>query len=130
MNKKILFALWGGLYALCAALGFIPEPTGALRVLMIGLAVACFVPPLVLVHSGDGHTRRLVRNLSALWLILTVVLIIANFLSVTASTTVGNILYSLLVIVSSPMVCGQYWVLSLFGWSYLMFDSISLLRQK
>ena len=130
MNKKILFALWGVLYVLCAALGFIPEPAGALRVLLILCAIACFLPPLVLIHAGDGHTRRLVRNLAALWLGLTVALIIANFFTLAASTTVGNVFYSLLVIVSSPMVCGQYWVLSLFGWSYLLFDSISLLRRK
>lgn len=130
MNNKILFALWGSLYVLCAVLGFIPEPTGALRILMILLAVACFVPPLVLIHSAGSHTRRLVRNLAALWLVLTVALIIGNFLTVTASATVGNILYSLLVIVSSPMICGQYWVVSLFGWAYLLFDSINLLRQK
>lgn len=130
MNKNILFALWGVLYALCAGLGFIPEPTGALRMLLIILAIACFVPPLLLIRRGERQTLCLIRNLSAIWLALTVVLIIANFLSFTASTLVGNILYSLLVIVSSPMVCGQYWVLSLFGWAYLMFDSIHMLRKK
>jgi hypothetical protein len=40
------------------------------------------------------------------------------------------VLYALLVIISSPMICGQYWVLSLFGWSWLMFDCISKLRRK
>ncbi len=130
MNKKILFALWGGFYVLCAALGFIPEPTGALRILLIVFAVAFFLPPLLLIRTGDKALLRLIRNLALIWLVLTTVLIIANFLSFNASLRLGNVLYALLVIISSPMICGQYWVLSLFGWSWLMFDSISKLRKK
>lgn len=130
MNKKVLFALWGVLYVLCAGLGFVPQPEGALRVLLVILAAASFLPPLLLIRAGGKATLRLIRNLAAIWLALTVVLIIANFLTLAASTLVGNILYSLLVIVSSPMVCGQYWVLSLFGWAYLLFDSINALGKK
>ncbi len=130
MNKKTVFALWGGLYALCAVLGFVPEPQGALRVLSIILAVAHFVPPLVLIHAGGPRVQRLVRNLSAIWLVLTVALILGNFMTIGASTLVGNICYSLLVIISSPMVCGQYWVLGLFGWAYLLFDSLNALAKK
>lgn len=133
MNKTLLFALWGGLYALCAGLGFLPEPEGALKWLMVLLAVAMFVPPLLLIRGcaaeGDKRSLRLIRNLSVLWLVLTLALIVANFLSVMASETVGNVLYSVLVIVSSPMVCGHYWVLSLFGWAYLMCDSVAQLKK-
>jgi hypothetical protein len=130
MNKKILFALWGGFYVLCAALGFIPEPTGALRILLITFSVAFFLPPLLLIRTGDKTLLRLIRNLALIWLLLTTALIIANFLSFNASLRLGNVLYALLVIISSPMICGQYWVLSLFGWSWLMFDCISKLRRK
>ncbi len=130
MNKKILFALWGGFYVLCAALGFIPEPTGALRILLITFSVAFFLPPLLLIRTGDKTLLRLIRNLALIWLLLTTALIIANFLSFNASIRLGNVLYALLVIISSPMICGQYWVLSLFGWSWLMFDCISKLRRK
>ena len=130
MNKKILFALWGGFYVLCAALGFIPEPTGALRILLIPFSVAFFLPPLLLIRTGDKTLLRLIRNLALIWLPLTTALIIANFLSFNASLRLGNVLYALLVIISSPMICGQYWVLSLFGWSWLMFDCISKLRRK
>ena len=31
MNKKLLYVLWSGLFILCAALGFLPEPEGALQ---------------------------------------------------------------------------------------------------
>ena len=125
MNKKLLFALWGGLFILCAALGFLPEPAGVLKILMVLLAVAFFVPPMVLIRrSREQHDRRtlkLIRNLSIASLTLTVVLIIANFLSIAGSETLGSILYSMLIIVSSPMVCGRYWVLSLFLWACLLF---------
>ena len=129
MNKKILFVLWGGLFALCAGLGFLPEPAGVLKGLMVLLAVAFFVPPLMLIRRKERKTLHLIRSLSALSLALTVVLLICNFLTVFASETVGNFLYSLLIIVSSPMVCGQYWALGLFGWAYLMSASHSVLKK-
>lgn len=134
MNQKYLFALWGGLFALCAALGFIPQPAGALKVLMTLLSLAFFAPgALLLYHSrrtGNRLIAVLVRNLSAASLILTAVLIIMNFLSALGSTFWGNVLYSVLVIVSSPMVCSQYWALSLFFWACLMISATKLAKKK
>ena len=86
MQKKTLFILWAALYAVCAGLGFIPAPAGALRLLMILLAIACFVPPLLLIRQKDPATVRLIRSLAALWLVLTIVFM--NF--------VGPILYFIL----------------------------------
>lgn len=123
MNSKTLFTIWGGLFALCAGLGFVPGPTGALKVLLILVAIAFFVPPLILIHRGSKKTRMLIGNLALLSLCMTTFLIILNFLSIRFSTAVGDALYALLVIISSPMICGQYWVLSLFGWAWLLFDS-------
>ena len=134
MNKKILFALWGGLFVLCAGLGFVPEATGFLKVLMVLLSIGFFVPGFLLLRecgkTGDRRTAHLIRNLSALSLTATLVLLIANFLSVLGSETLGNILYYMLVIVSSPMVCGQYWVLSLFLWACLMITGMNALKKK
>ena len=134
MNKKLYFALWGGLFAVCAGLGFIPEPTGFLKVLLVMLSIGFFVPGFLLLNlaskTGDSHTLTLIRNLCALSLALTVVLLVANFLSVLGSEILGDILYYVLVIVSTPMVCSQYWVLSLFLWAYLMIASIKALRKK
>ena len=31
MNKKTFFILWGALFILCAALGFLPEPGGVVK---------------------------------------------------------------------------------------------------
>ena len=130
MNRKNLFVLWGVLYGLGAVLGFVPSPEGALKVLMIALAVACFIPPLMLNRVGGAGTVRLVRDLSIIWLVLTVVLIVANIASVTASTLVGNVLHCLLVVISSPMVAGQWWIVSLFGWAFVLFDAVQRLKRK
>lgn len=134
MNKKFLLSLWGALLALCAGLGFIREPDGVVAWLLTMLAVASFVPPLLLVYRGkkrgDRGTLRLIRGLSAASLVLTLVLLIANFLSVAASQTVGDILYGMLVVAATPMVCSQIWVLSLFLWAYLMISCHSALKKK
>ena len=134
MKKQYLFALWGGFFALCATLGFIPDPAGALKVLMTLLSIAFFVPGALLLRlsrqNGDRNTVVLVRNLAAASLALTALLIIANFLSAMASEKLGNILHSVLIIVSSPMVCSQYWALSLFLWACLMIASVNILKKR
>lgn len=134
MTKTSYFALWGGMFILCAGLGFIPDPAGALRILMILLAVVFFLPPagilLRAAKESDRRTLVLIRNLSLLSLAGTLLTILANFLSLMAPETVGNILYGFLVIISSPMVCGQYWVLGLFGWACLLMVSLSQLRKS
>lgn len=133
MTKTSYFALWGGMFILCAGLGFIPEPTGILRILMILLAVGFFLPPAAILYRAakgkDRHTLSLVRNLAAASLIVTLLAILANFLSLMAPEAVGNVLYAVLVIVSAPMVCGQYWVLGLFGWACLLMVTLSQLRK-
>lgn len=134
MNKKLLFALWGVLFVLCAGLGFLSEPEGVLKGLMVALSLVFFVPGLLLVRlsaqAGDRHTLKLIRNLAVASLVLTVALLIVNFLSVNASETLGNVLYSILIIISSPMICSQYWGLSLFFWAYLMIAAMTKLKAK
>ena len=131
MNRKRIFALWGGLYALCAGLGFLPAPAGVLKALLAVLAVAFFVPPLMIVYGkSNRHTLQLVRNLAAWWLVLTTALLVLNFMSAAAPVHLGDLLYAVLVIVSSPMICGQYWVLSLFGWAFVMFAAMAQLKKK
>ena len=129
MTNTVLFALWGGLYALCAGLGFVAAPGPALRLLMIALSVAMFVPPFLLNRKGNRRTRQLVRNLSLGWLVLTGVLLVANIGSVMASETLGNILHGLLTIVSSPLVCSDSWALSIFLWACVFFDARAKLKK-
>ena len=134
MKKQYLYALWGGMFALCAAFGFIPAPGTALKILMTLISVAFFIPGALLLYlsakSGDRELAALVRNLAAASLALTLILIIVNFFSVLGSEVLGNILYSILIIVSSPMVCSGYWALSLFLWACLMIGAIRILKQK
>ena len=128
MKNQYLFALWGALFILCAGLGFIPEPAGALRILLTGLSVLFFLPPAVLVWKGRRERNRrqlaLVRDLSIVSLSLSVLLLIANFLSAFHSELLGNILHGVLVVVSSPMICSGHWALSLFLWACLLIGSL------
>ena len=134
MKKSYLFDLWAFLFIICAGLGFIPEPEGALRVLLTLAAVAFFVPPAVLLYragkAGNKSTIQLVRNLSAASLALTLLFLVVNVLSALGSTVLGNVLYYILVIVSSPMVCSGYWGLSLFLWACLLMASLQQLKKK
>jgi len=129
MSNTVLYILWGGLYALCAGLGFVTDPGPTLRLLMILLSVALFIPPFLLNRKGNRRTRLLVRNLALGWLVLTGVLLVANILSVMASETVGNILHGLLTIVSSPLVCSDSWALSIFLWACVFFDARAKLKK-
>ena len=134
MKKQYLFALWGGLFILCAAFGFIPTPGNALKIIMTLLSVAFFIPAGLLLRlssqTGDCHTAALIRNLAIASLSLTLIFIVANFLSVLSSEALGNFLHSVLIVVSVPMICSQYWVLSLFLWACLMIGAMQILRQK
>lgn len=138
MNKKMLFALWGVLFGLCAGLGFIPGFSGqvstGVQAGLTLLSVGCFVPPFLLAYgagqTGDRKTLKLLRNLAALSLGLTLVVLLTSMACAMAADAVGVFLHVLLILVSSPMVCSGYWVLSLFLWACLMMWSISLLKKN
>ncbi|MBQ2928571.1 MAG: hypothetical protein IJD98_08390 [Oscillospiraceae bacterium] len=125
MKKSHLFALWGVLFVLCAALGFLPESNGW----MTAVSVLFFLPPALLLYKGDRNTVLLVRNLSALSLGVTLLTLSLNFVLAVSTETLGNILHTILVIVSAPMLCSGYWVLSLFLWACLLMGSLKLLKQ-
>ena len=133
MNRTSFYTVWAGFFILCAGLGFIPEPAGFGKFLMVALTLGFFAVPgwflVWLDKRGDRMHIRLVRNLAAASLGLTLTLIVISFVSFMAPEFFGNLLHVLLVIVSAPMVCGQYWVLSLFLWACLLFWAQSLLRK-
>ncbi len=132
MNKKLLTALWVGLFILCAACGFIPEGSVP-RWLLTAVSLLFFLPPALLLTKADREKDRrtlaLIRNLAALSLLLTLILLVLNFLSVLHSELLGDVLYSMLIIVSSPMVCSGYWAVSLFLWACLMTAAIRFLKK-
>ena len=134
MKIKGLYGIWLILFILCACLGFLPEPAGAAGVLCMLLAILFFLPPALIVYKSwqqkELEDIRLVRNLAMGSLILTLAILIGNFLSVAAPEWVGNTLYALLVIISTPMICAQVWIISLLLWAALMWTCILLLRKK
>ena len=128
MSNKTLYSLWGSLYIICAALGFIPDPPALARWVFTGLSLLFFLPPAVLLYRArknqDGFTRSLIRNLCFASLGLTLLLLVLNVVCAMGSTFWGNVLHGLLVVLSCPMVCSGYWVLSLFLWACLLMGSL------
>ena len=127
-------AVWGIFYIICAGLGFIPEPEGAVRIFLTVISVLFFVPPAILLYdafsSRDRKMILLIRRLSALSLGVTLVLLIANFLAALTSEWLGTVLHVLLAICSAPMFCSNYWILSLFLWAVLLVSSMQKWKEK
>ena len=140
LNKYILLALWAGMFILCAVLGYLPPQEGANKWLLVFFALAFFVPPALLVYQShkekDSKMLRLVRTVALVVLIATVVLLIVNLMSIAlmlvmpedTALVVGDVLYDLLILVSTPMVCGQYWGIGMVGWAALLWSSILVLQ--
>ena len=136
LNKYILLAIWVGMFILCAVLGYLPPQEGANKWLLVIIAVLFFLPPALTVYQcqkeKDGKLLRLVRTVSLVVLIATVVLLVVNLLSIAlllvmpekTALIVGDVLYYALILVSTPMICGQYWGIGLIGWAALLWSSI------
>ena len=128
MKKTILLFIWGWLYLICAALGHATEVTAAQQAAMTILSILFFIPGFLLLLDGWKQKKKATCNLvfyiSLGSLVLTLVMLLANVLSVTGSETLGNVLYELLIWLSAPMICCGHWFLSLFLWASLLFSSI------
>ena len=134
MSKKTLYWIWGGLFIFCGLLGFIPQPEGIVKALMVVSSLVFFVPGGILLYLGkkeqDYRTISTVRNLSIIYLTVTLFLLIMFFLSGRASQPVGEFIVGLLTMLSAPMICSQYWFLSLFLWACLLMTAISFRKKK
>ena len=132
MFHQLFYTLWGVMFVLCAALGFIPAPQGAAKAALTAVSVLFFLPPTVLVvrarKEKDLHTLRLIRTLCLSSLIVTAVLLIAVFAAIPASLAVGDILYAVLTVMSAPMICSQIPALSLCLWAALLWSCILLIH--
>ena len=117
MKIKLTYALWGVLFIICACLGFVQDAAGFGKLLLRLSSLIFFIPGVLLLCWGQ---RKQVRLISICSLSITLILQIANFFSVMASQAVGNVLNTLLVILSTPMVCSQFPALSLFLWACLL----------
>lgn len=132
MKNKDLYFLWAFLYLLCGILGFLAEPGEVLRALLFLLSAGFFVPGFWLLlryqKAKNLSGLRMIRGLSIAALSLDVLLILVNILSYELTRAAGDVLYGLLTIFSSPMVCSQFWVMPLFGWAVLLCWSVQALK--
>ena len=139
-NKYIWLAIWAGMYVLCAVLGFLPPQEGANQALLVIMALLFFLPPALVIYRSwldqDKKMLRLLRLVALVVLIATVTVLVINLLSValilvmpeSAALIVGDILYYLLILVSNPMICGQYWGIGLVGWAVPLWSTIYALK--
>lgn len=116
-----LFCAWGALYLLNVGLGFLTGAAGLVKAALIVIALLSFVPGVMLLLRGDRKITLAIRWISIAVLGLTTILLVAFFLCAAfASTPVVNVVFTLLALVSAPMLSGQYWILGLFLWACLL----------
>ena len=134
MKKTWLYIAWFCLFLATTVLGSVEPGSKAMKAVMIGLSVCFFIPPGILLYQGISQGDRaqviLLRKISLISLAATFVLLVANFVSTSASQQVGDVLYALLIIVSAPMVCSQLWVMSLFAWACILMTSLMYCPKK
>ena len=136
MNRKrkelILYGLWLCLYILCVGLGTMDQIEGIGKVLFVLTSLIFFIPGVWILIMGirekNKKTVLRIRILAICSLALTMIVFCANVAAVAKSGEVGNFLHDLLNLVSAPMFCARYWVLSLLCWASLL--SASFMKRK
>lgn len=130
LTEKRLYWFWAGMYVLCAALGFMTEVTGFIKGLLVNFSLVFFVPGGILLYLGIRENNRKailrIRWIAAISLGLTALLLLLNVMSVLFPQWLGTVLYVMLGLVSAPMLCSQYWALSLFLWASLLMATLML----
>lgn len=128
MKKIVLYIAWLVLYAICAGLGFVENPAGLQKWAQVAMAALFFVPGYWLLADAllkkDKKGLSLLGWISGLSLGLTTAVFIANVFSALGSAGLGDTLYSVLILVSVPMICSRYWFFSLFLWACLFFSAL------
>ena len=124
MKKKILYIIWGCMAVLCIGFGTLETEDLLLQIPLAALAVVFFVPGAFLLYDAMAESDRKevlrIRWICIASLVLTLVFMIAFILTAAAGAGSADILYDILLVVSCPMICGQYWLISLFLWSCLL----------
>ena len=97
------------------------------RAMLFLVSLLFFLPPAVLLYrgktQGDRDAVRLVRWLSAASLGLTLIGLCGNILAALGGAALGSSMHILLGLVSAPMFCSNFLVLSLFLWAVLLITS-------
>ena len=133
-KEMIAYILWVCLYILCVGLGTVEDLQGFGKVLFVLTALIFFLPGGYVLYLGirEKNKKMLlrVRIVAICSLVMTVGVFAANVIAVAASSQVGRNLYDLLNLVSAPMFCSQYWIISLFCWGCLLSTSFMKLNKK
>jgi len=128
-KEWILYIVWVCLYILCVGLGTVEQVEGIGKVLFLLTALIFFLPGAWILYMGIREKNRnrilRIRIISICSLALTVIVFSVNVMAVSASVEVGRFLYDLLNLVSAPMLCSQYWIVSLFLWACLLSASFT-----
>ena len=132
LKEIISYCVWLCLYILCVGLGTVEEVAGIGKVLFILTGLIFFLPGIYLLHLGKQEQNKKmilrVRIVAICSLALTMIVLSANVIAVSADASVGRNLYEMLNLVSAPMFCIQYWIVSIFLWACLL--SASLMKTK
>ncbi len=134
MKERVLYCIWAGLYIICVGMGTITERTPALHIILTVLALAFFVPAVILLYDGlrTGSKKMLLRLriLSLCSLLLTLSMIVLNIVAVRADEQVGLVLNDLLILCSAPMFCSYWRGLSIFLWACVFVSSFPRMWKK
>ena len=134
MKEKILYAIWACLYILCVGLGTVGTVEGVGKIFFVLTALIFFIPGILLLVFGlrEKNKKMLlrVRIVCICSLVLTLIFLVANFLTANGPDATGYTMFELLNLVSAPMLCSQYWVLSLFLWACLLMGSFTKLPKE
>lgn len=134
MKEKILYCIWAAMYIICVGFGTAVERSPFLVLFSGLLALAFFVPGVLLIHqgvtTGSKKILRRVRIISLTSLSLTLIMFIVNILNTLADEEVGQVLNDLLNLVSAPMFCSLWRWTSLFLWACLLISSFPGLWKK
>lgn len=131
-KEWLLYAIWFCLYVLCVGLGTVENVEGAGKIFFVLTSLIFFIPGILLLILGkNARNKKMilrVRIVSICSLALTVIVFCANVIAVSSSNATGVFLNDLLNLVSAPMFCAQYWVLSLFCWASLFSASFQKMK--
>ena len=124
MKEKLLYIIWGCMAVLCIGLGTLETQDLLLQIPLAVLAVIFFVPGAFLLYDAFTENNRKgilrIRFISIASLSLTLVTLVAFILTAAVGAAAADVLYDILIIVSCPRVCGQYWLIGLFLWGCLL----------
>ena len=133
MKTRHWYWIWGAMFIVCAALGFLRQEQESPGWWYTAVSVLFFLPPAVILlrsrKEGDIRSLKILRYLAGASLGITALGLVLNFLSVRWGEAAGDILHSILAVVSTPMMASGFWALSLFLWACLWVASGSRSKQ-